>query len=52
MTPIEVQQNSYCTCGDSVMGKKCQILWYHADCSGLSEETVPLGLGFAKKCGH
>ena len=33
-------------------GEKCLIVWYHADCVGLSEETVPAGSLFCKDCDH
>ena len=58
-TSIEVQQNSYCICGGGEYGlmiccdgEKCPIVWYHADCVGLSEETVPAGSWFCKDCDH
>ena len=33
-------------------GEKYPIVWYHADCVGLSEETVPAGSWFCKDCDH
>ena len=33
-------------------GYNCPLIWYHANCVGLSEETIRDGSWFCEQCKH
>ncbi|XP_078378320.1 uncharacterized protein LOC144661430 [Oculina patagonica] len=54
-----VQADAYCLCGEgehglmiSCDGENCPIFWFHVNCVGLSEESVPGGSWYCHQCKH
>ena len=59
ITARAIQADAYCLCGEgehglmiSCDGENCRIFWFHVNCVGLSEESVPDGSWYCQLCKH
>ena len=54
---LDVQTDAYYLCGEGEYAlmlycdaENCPVGWYHAECVGLTQESVPDGCWYCPKC--